>query len=148
MKAQERAANGETDTSALAGIARGLPEWQRALKLQKKAARVGFDWPDVKPVLDKLHEEIDEVRAEFAGGADAARLTDEIGDVLFVCANLARHAKVDVSQALRHANAKFERRFRRMEAMAAAAGETLPGKSLAEQDALWARAKGEERAGD
>jgi ATP diphosphatase len=95
----------------------------------------------VNPVFDKLHEEIDEVRAEFANGSDAARLTDEIGDVLFVCVNLARHAKVDFSQALRHANAKFERRFRRMEAIAAAAGETLDGKSLDEQDALWMRRK-------
>jgi len=148
LKAAERAANGGSDASALAGISRGLPEWQRALKLQKKAARVGFDWHDVNPVFDKLHEEIDEVRAEFAGGADPERLTDEIGDVLFVCANLARHAKVDVSQALRHANAKFERRFRRMETLAAEAGETLSGKSLDEQDALWARVKREERGGD
>ena len=144
LKAAERAQQGSEDTSALAGISRGLPEWQRALKLQKKAARVGFDWPDVQPVFAKLHEEIDEVRAEFAAG-DAQRLTDEIGDVLFVCVNLARHAKVDVSQALRHANAKFERRFRRMEAIAAEAGEMLDGKSLAEQDALWERAKAEER---
>ena len=146
LKAAERATKGEADASALAGISRGLPEWQRALKLQKKAARVGFDWPDVTPVFDKLHEEIDEVRAEFASGGDAARLTDEIGDVLFVCVNLARHAGVDFSQALRHANAKFERRFRRMEALAAAAGETLDGKSLAEQDALWDAAKAEEHA--
>lgn len=145
LKAGERAAKGATDASALAGVPRGLPEWQRALKLQKKAARVGFDWPDVNPVFAKLHEEIDEVRAEFANGADHARLTDEIGDVLFVCVNLARHAKVDVSQALRHANAKFERRFRRMEALAAAAGGELDGKPLAEQDALWERAKAEER---
>ena len=146
LKAMERASKGEADTSALAGISRGLPEWQRALKLQKKAARVGFDWPDVNPVFDKLHEEIGEVRAEFASGGDAARLTDEIGDVLFVCVNLARHAGVDFSQALRHANAKFERRFRRMEALAAAQGETLDGQSLAEQDALWDAAKAEERA--
>ena len=146
LKAEERASKGDADTSALAGVSRGLPEWQRALKLQKKAARVGFDWPDVNPVFDKLHEEIDEVRAEFANGSDAARLTDEIGDVLFVCVNLARHAKVDFSQALRHANAKFERRFRRMEAIAAAAGETLDGKSLDEQDALWDAAKAEERS--
>ncbi|MEP7042210.1 MAG: nucleoside triphosphate pyrophosphohydrolase [Dokdonella sp.] len=146
LKANERAAKGEEDGSALAGLSRGLPEWQRALKLQTKAARVGFDWPDVSPVFDKLHEEIDEVRAEFASGGDPARLTDEIGDVLFVCVNLARHAKVDVSRALRHANAKFERRFRSMEAMAAEAGEVLSEKSLAEQDALWARAKIGERA--
>lgn len=144
IKADERTAKGAEDTSALAGIPRGLPEWQRALKLQKKAARVGFDWPDVTPVLAKLGEEIEEVRAEFAKGADAARLTDEIGDVLFVCVNLARHAQVDFSQALRHANAKFERRFRAMETLAAKAGETLAGKSLAEQDALWDQVKDDE----
>jgi ATP diphosphatase len=147
IKAAERAGRGEAhDASALAGISRGLPEWQRALKLQKRAATVGFDWPDVGPVFDKLHEELDEVRAEFAAGADPARLTDEIGDVLFVCVNLARHAKVDVSAALRGANAKFERRFRRMERLAAERGEGLAGKSLAEQDALWDQAKAEERA--
>ncbi len=145
LKRAEREAKGETDTSVLAGISRGLPEWQRALKLQKRAAQVGFDWPDVGPVIDKLHEELDEVRDEFAAG-DRARLTDEIGDVLFVCVNLARHAGVDVSTALRQANAKFERRFRRMEAFAAAAGETLVGQSLTEQDALWDRAKAEEKA--
>jgi len=145
LKRGERAAKGEDDTSALAGVARGLPEWQRALKLQKRAATVGFDWPNVDPVFDKLHEELDEVRAEFAAGADPDRLRDEIGDVLFVCVNLARHAQVDVSAALRGANAKFERRFRRMEALAAAAGEGLAGKSLAAQDALWDRAKAEER---
>ena len=145
IKAGERAAKGDADASALAGISRGMPEWQRALKLQQRAARVGFDWPSVEPVFDKLHEELDEVRAEFASGADAERLNDEIGDVLFVCVNLARHAKVDVSRALRHANAKFERRFRRMEALAADAGGTLAGRPLGEQDALWDRAKAEER---
>ena len=145
LKAAERAQRGDEDRSALAGIARGMPEWQRALKLQKRAARVGFDWPDVTPVFDKLHEEIEEVRAEFADGSDPDRLTDEIGDVLFVCVNLARHANVDVSRALRHANVKFERRFRRMEEFAAAADELLAGYTLAEQDALWNRAKAEER---
>lgn len=145
QKQREREAKGDADTSALAGISRGLPEWQRALKLQRRAAVVGFDWPDVTPVFAKLHEEIDEVRAEFVSG-DRARLTDEIGDVLFVCVNLARHAKVDVSEALRHANAKFERRFRRMEQIVAGAGEALPGKSLTEQDALWDRAKAEEKS--
>jgi ATP diphosphatase len=146
IKADERSAKGDDDPSALAGISRGMPEWQRALKLQQRAARVGFDWPSVDPVFDKLHEELDEVREEFASGADPERLNDEIGDVLFVCVNLARHAKVDVSRALRHANAKFERRFRRMEALAAEVGEGLSGKSLAEQDALWDRAKAEEKA--
>lgn len=145
IKRAERAARGEDDISALAGIARGLPEWQRALKLCDKAATVGFDWPGPEPVLDKLLEEIAEVRAEFAAGAGHDRLLDEIGDVAFVLVNLARHAGVDFSAALRHANAKFERRFRRMEALAAAAGEKLEGKSLAEQDALWDRAKAGER---
>ena len=145
IKRAERASQGGNDASALAGVARGLPEWKRALKLCERAAAVGFDWPCPEPVLDKLEEEITEVRAEFAAGADRNRLLDEIGDVAFVLVNLARHAKVDFSQALRHANAKFERRFRRMEALAAIAGEKLDDKSLAEQDALWNRAKSEER---
>lgn len=145
-KRAERSARGEEDTSALAGISRGMPEWQRALKLQKRAAGVGFDWPDVGPVFDKLHEEIDEVRAEFDAGSDAARLSDEIGDLLFVCVNLARHARVDVSTALRQANAKFERRFRRMEQLSASDGG-LTKLDLAAQDALWDQAKAEERAG-
>ncbi|HET9819784.1 MAG TPA: nucleoside triphosphate pyrophosphohydrolase [Rhodanobacteraceae bacterium] len=145
IKRAERSAKGEGDTSALAGIARGLPEWKRAMELCERAATTGFDWPGPEPVLDKLDEEVAEVRAEFAAGADHERMLDEIGDVLFVLANLVRHAGVDFSQALRHANAKFERRFRRMEALAEAAGESLNGKSLAEQDALWDRAKAEER---
>lgn len=145
IKRAERAARGEDDASVLAGIARGLPEWKRALKLCDRAATVGFDWPGPGPVLDKLQEEIAEVRAEFEAHADHERMLDEIGDVLFVVVNLARHARVDFSQALRHANAKFERRFRRMEALAADAGQALAGKSLDEQDALWNRAKAEER---
>lgn len=147
IKRAERAAagDGDEDASVLAGISRGLPEWKRALKLCDQAATVGFDWPGPEPVLDKLEEEIGEVRAEFAAGAAHERLLDEIGDVAFVLVNLARHAGVDFSQALRHANAKFERRFRRMEQLAAEAGEGLTGKSLAEQDALWDRAKAEER---
>ena len=145
LKAAERAARGEArDASALAGVSRGLPEWKRASRLQQRAATVGFDWPDHRPVLDKLAEEIEEVRAEFDAGADPARLEDEIGDVLFVAANLARHAGVDFSRALRHANAKFERRFRRMEQLAADAGGTLAAHDLAAQEALWQRAKQEE----
>jgi ATP diphosphatase len=147
-KRRERDAAGHEDTSALAGIARGLPEWQRAVKLQHKAAKVGFDWPGPAPVIEKLHEEIDEVRAEFAAVAahpdDAAardRLEDEIGDLLFVCANLARHAKVDVGGALRRANQKFERRFRMMEVLAAAEGIVLASLPLDEQDAYWNQAK-------
>ena len=151
-KRRERDAAGEADGSALAGIARGLPEWQRATKLQKRAARVGFDWPGPDPVIAKLHEEIDEVRVEFAAVADAPedaaardRLEDEIGDLLFVCANVARHAKVDPGAALRRANAKFERRFRAMEALAEADGVALASLPLEAQDGYWNRAKRRER---
>jgi nucleoside triphosphate diphosphatase len=146
IKTSERTARGESnDDSALAGISSGMPEWKRALKLQQRAATVGFDWPDHRSVLDKLAEEVEEVRVEFESGADPARLEDEIGDVLFVTANLARHAGVDVSRALRHANAKFERRFRRMEQLAVADGSSLASQDLAAQEALWQRVKAGER---
>ena len=153
IKRAERAAAGDEDTSALAGISRGLPEWQRAVKLQARAARVGFDWPGPGPVLDKLAEELGEVRVEFDALAAApddagarARLEDELGDLLFVAANLARHAKVDVGAALRRANHKFERRFRAMEALASAEGTPLPERTLDAQDSLWSRVKDAERA--
>ena len=153
-KRAERAARGDHDTSALAGLSRGMPEWQRAVKLQHKAARVGFDWPGPAPVIAKLHEEIDEMRVEFdavAANADdaaaQARLEEELGDVLFVCANLARHARVDVGAALRRANAKFERRFRAMEALAEADGG-IAGKSLDAQDRYWDLAKAAEKKGE
>ena len=146
IKTAERASKGEpADVSALAGISSGLPEWKRALKLQQRAASTGFDWTDPQPVLAKLAEEVDEVRAEFADGADPARLEDEIGDVLFVMVNLARHAKVDFSRALRHANTKFERRFRQMEQLATAEGGAFDERTLAEQERLWQRAKAIER---
>jgi ATP diphosphatase len=146
-KRRECEQRSDGDSSVLAGIPRGLPEWQRALKLQKRASTIGFDWSDPRPVLDKLAEEIAEVRHELDTGADPERIADEIGDVLFVCVNLSRLAKVDYSTALRGANAKFERRFRCMEALAAADGTTLEGKSLAEQDAYWDRAKVDDKAG-
>ena len=152
LKRREREAAGETDSSALAGISRGLPEWQRAVKLQKRAASVGFDWPGPGPVIAQLHEEIDELRAEFdavaAAPGDAAaqaRLEEEIGDVLFVCANLARHGKVDVGAALRRANLKFEQRFRAMELLAAQDGLGLAELPLDGQDAYWEQAKRAER---
>ncbi len=147
-KRLEREAAGNLDGSALAGVARGLPEWQRAAKLQSRAARTGFDWPGPLPVIEKLLEEVEEVRVEFARGPVAAnreRLEDELGDVLFVCTNLARHAQVDVGNALRKANLKFERRFRCMEGMAADAGTPLASLSLGQMEALWARAKALER---
>jgi nucleoside triphosphate diphosphatase len=143
-RAEKEAGGGTVDTSALAGVAAGLPEWMRALKLQKRAASVGFEWPVIAPVLDKLHEEVEEVRAEWMAGADPARMLDEVGDVLFVAVNIARHARVDPSAALRHANAKFERRFRAMEQAASESGTTLSALDLAAQSQMWLDAKMDE----
>ena len=148
QKRRERQARGDADDSALAGVSRGMPEWQRATKLQSRAARVGFDWPSPEPVIAKLHEEIEEVRQEFARDdvrENQERLQDEIGDVLFVCANLARHAGVDVGAALRQANLKFERRFRMMESLAAEEQTSLSALPLEAQDEYWNRAKRIER---
>lgn len=147
IKRAERAARGESDNSALAGISAGLPEWLKATKLQSRAARTGFDWPGPGPVLDKLAEELDEVRAEFGRGPVAdnhAALEEEIGDLLFVAANLARHAQVDPGAALRRANLKFERRFRAMEALAAAQGQAFEQLDLPAQEALWQAVKAQE----
>ncbi len=147
LKAKERAAKAsDDDISALAGVARALPALSRAVKLQKRAARVGFDWPGLGPVLDKLHEELAELEAEVVAEDDALpeRLAEEVGDLLFVCANIARHAGVDAEAALRGANDKFESRFRRIEAFLAEAGKRAEDSSLAELDTLWDRAKDEE----
>ena len=142
LKAAERKSKGESDTSALAGIARGLPEWQRAVKLQSRAARTGFDWPDHRPVFAKLREELDELEAEFdRGERDDRHLREELGDVLFVAANLARHAGIDPGTALRSANAKFERRFRGMEALAAGQGRDFAALELEGQEQLWVEVK-------
>ncbi len=144
LKADERnnaGAGAEEATSALAGVAVALPALTRSLKLQKRAARVGFDWDGPADVVDKLNEEIGELQAEMVPGADPARLTDEVGDLLFTCVNLARALKIDPETVLRHANVKFETRFRRMEGMLAAEGATLEGTSLAEKEARWQRAK-------
>lgn len=140
-KRAERGA--DADPSALAGVARGLPEWQRAHKLQKRAAAVGFDWPEASQVIDKLREETAEVEVEMAAGngADPERLHDEVGDLLFVLVNLARHLDVDVSRALRGANRKFEQRFRAMEDLATARGQVFAALSLDEQEALWQHVK-------
>ena len=142
-KANERAAEagGEVAASALAGVTVALPALSRALKLQKRAARVGFDWDGPADVVDKLNEEIGELRAEMAAGAAPDRLNDEVGDLLFTCVNLARALEIDPETALRHANGKFETRFRRMEAMLAAEGASLEGTSLAAKEIRWQRAK-------
>lgn len=138
QKAAERAARAETGT--LAGIAAGLPGLTRAQKLTARAARVGFDWPDAAAVLDKLDEEAAELRAEL-GTADRARLTDELGDLLFVLANLARKLDLDAEACLRHANLKFARRFAAMEAALAGRGASLREAGLAAMEAAWREVK-------
>ena len=146
-KAAERAkaAPGSNPPSALDGVGTALPALTRALKLQRRAARVGFDWPDVPPIFDKIDEEIGELREELAGRSEPARVEDEIGDVLFAVVNLARRLSVDPEQALRGACRKFERRFRHMEAAVAAEGSTPTALSLADLEARWQSAKAEER---
>jgi MazG family protein len=129
------------DPSILADLPVGLPALTRSAKLQRRAARVGFDWPDVSPVFDKLQEEIGEIRAELTAGLSHERLVDEVGDLLFAAVNLARHLGVDGESALRQANRKFERRFRAIETALAAAGRRLEDASLAEMEELWQRAK-------
>jgi len=144
-KAAERAKkNGGADTGgALDGVARALPALLRAEKIQKRAARVGFDWKTIGPVIDKIEEELAELRSELtAGKVDQARTADELGDVLFAVANLARHCKVDPEAALRSTNDKFERRFRYIERRLAEQGRKPADASLEEMEALWQEAKG------
>ena len=142
QKRAERAARAET--GALAGIPVALPALTAALKITSRAARVGFDWPDAPAVLDKLDEEVAELRAELPA-MDKARLTDEVGDLLFVLANLARKLDLDPEMCLRHANAKFTRRFTAVEANLAATGRTAADASLAEMEAEWQAVKQQER---
>ncbi len=139
IKDQER--KGSPDRSALAGVAAGLPEWIRAEKLTKRAARVGFDWPDAASVLDKIDEETAELRHEVSSSGPVERIEAELGDLLFAVANLARKGGIDTGRALRLANMKFERRFRAMEALAEKQGVDFKALSLADQDALWDQVK-------
>ena len=143
IKAAERA--GKAETGVLDGIAMGLPALTRAVKLQKRAARVGFDWPSTDEVVAKITEEAAEL-AEARDKLTQAEVTEEFGDLLFVMANLARHLEVDPEAALRAANAKFTRRFNKIEAFLAAEGKRPADSDLAEMDALWNRAKAEEKA--
>jgi ATP diphosphatase len=141
QKARERGPQGVLD-----GVALGLPALVRAIKLQNRAARVGFDWPSTDEVIDKIVEEareLNEARAEKS----EAEVFEEFGDLLFVVTNLARHLKIDAEAALRAANSKFTRRFGSVEAALAAGGRRPEDSTLAEMDALWDAAKIAERAG-
>lgn len=158
IKAEERAEKGGSDTDApasiLADVPMALPALTRAEKLQAKAARVGFDWPSLAPVFDKMREELAELEAVAlpadprgatppSGQADP-RIAEELGDLLFVIANVARHLSVDPENALRSANAKFTRRFAHIEARLAEMGKTAEESTLEEMDALWDEAKARE----
>ncbi len=138
QKHAERRARAEN--GILAGVPAALPALTRAVKLTARAARVGFDWPDAAAVLDKLEEETAELRAELPA-ADPTRLTDEVGDLLFVLANLARKLDLDPEECLRHANRKFARRFGAMEQRAEADGRTLAEMPLEEMEAEWQAVK-------
>ena len=143
IKATERAAKAQH--GALDDVPIGLPALARAAKLTKRAARVGFDWPSTDEVFDKLHEEVAELRAEIAAG-DLDKARGEVGDLLFVVANLARKLEVEPEDALRATNAKFVRRFGFIEAELAKDGRTAEQSDLAEMDGLWNAAKAAERA--
>ncbi|SNT74296.1 nucleoside triphosphate pyrophosphohydrolase [Paracoccus seriniphilus] len=143
IKAVERANKAERGT--LDGVAMGLPALTRALKLQNRAARVGFDWPDASNVLDKITEEAAEL-VEARDELDHDALEEEFGDLLFVIANLGRHLKLDPELALRRANAKFTRRFQAIEAALADEGRRPEDSDLAEMDRLWDQAKLAEKA--
>ncbi|MEO0830367.1 MAG: nucleoside triphosphate pyrophosphohydrolase [Pseudomonadota bacterium] len=142
QKASERAAKGEV--RALDGVALGLPALMRALKLQKRAARVGFDWGNARDVLNKIAEEAEEL-AEAAEARDPDAIEDETGDLLFVVANLARHLGVDPEVALRRTNEKFTRRFNAVEDALKAEGRAPQDASLQEMDALWDTIKAAEK---
>ena len=142
VKAQERAARDRG--GVLDDVALGLPALMRAVKLQKRAARVGFDWPETTQVLDKIIEESRELN-EARDAMGPAEQAEEFGDLLFVMANLARHLEIDPEAALRAANAKFTRRFRAIEAALAEQGRRPEDSTLEEMDALWDAAKADER---
>jgi len=148
MKAREREARAmDGPVSALDGVATALPALMRAEKLTKRAARVGFDWPDADQVLEKLDEEVGELR-EAMSADDQAHIEEELGDILFVCANLCRKLKVDPEVALRAANSKFQKRFAGMEAIARERGVEFASLDLDVQESLWVEVKRLAKAGD
>jgi ATP diphosphatase len=140
-RAAERQVSGG-GASVLDGVALALPALLRAAKISRRAARIGFDWPDARAVIPKLAEEIAELEDELDQGVNAAALEEEMGDLLFAAANLARKLDIEPETALRHATAKFERRFRHVEALAAERGV---GRDLDALEALWQEVKAEEK---
>jgi MazG family protein len=146
IKADERDGRGKKPASAVEGVPAALPALTRALKLQKKAARVGFDWDDPRQVIAKLREEIDELEAELEKGWKNKHIREEIGDLLFAVANLARHLAIDPEAALRAGNAKFQRRFKAMETRLALSGRTPEACTLDELEKEWRAVKAAEKA--
>jgi ATP diphosphatase len=144
VKAAERAGKA-SDPSVLADVPLALPALTRAEKLQRRAARIGFDWPEPTPILAKIEEELAELRASLEAREPREKLAEELGDLLFAVVNLARRLEVDAEEALRAANAKFERRFRAVEARARASGGEPAQLDLAALDRLWEEVKAEER---
>lgn len=138
-KQAERAARGQ-DTGALDGVTQGLPALTRAAKLGARAAKVGFDWPDARSVLDKVREEVDELQQELVDSR-LERAREELGDLLFALVQASRHLELDAEAALREANAKFERRFRHVEALLAREGRTPGDVDMERLEALWGVAK-------
>ncbi len=140
-KAAERAQSHVGEESLMDHVPSGLAAIKRAQKLQKRAASAGFDWACAEDVLPKISEEVDELTDAMASDASAERVSEEVGDLLFSCINLARHLDVDADTALRTANLKFERRFRAMETALAAQGRTLKASDVEEMEAAWSQAK-------
>jgi len=138
---QERRGDNFHEQSVLDGVTRGLPGFIRAVKLQKRAARVGFDWPDTQAVLDKVAEEMTEVREVLDNGADRGPLLHEIGDLLLAVTNLARYVEIDPELALHQANNRFEQRFREVETGLARRGRKPHESTLEEMEALWQEVK-------
>jgi MazG family protein len=141
----EKAAKSGKIPSALDGVTPGLPALLRAIKLQNRAARVGFDWPETDQVLDKIQEECAELLHEVRSEAPRHKVKEEFGDLLFVISNLARHFKLDPEECLRDANAKFERRFRGVESKLHDMDKTPESSNLTEMDTLWDQVKREEK---
>jgi MazG family protein len=145
IKAEERAAKASGKEDRFADIALGLPALMRAVKLQNRAARAGFDWPDLTPVMAKLHEELGELEEAIAENHSNEAIAEELGDMMFVLANVARHLGMDPECCTRQANAKFQRRFNQIEQMLAARGRTPEQSSLSEMDELWDMVKLQEK---